>query len=169
MPTPASARAEQAASLLLENLEETARWIAELDAERAAAARRRAELVTSLQSLLRTMAPGPREPLALRLAVLAELPEAPPRTLRGSLRDVIAFLAACETDTIRASEVTRHIRALGNPVKGTYGGATLGKLEATGHVTRIERGIYRINRAHPELMTMRLGERWDASSNQMLR
>ena len=155
MPTPAAARAEQAASLLLENLEETTRWIAELDAERATAARRRAELVLSLQSLLRTLPPAAREPLGLRLAVLAELPQSPPRTLRGSLRDVVAFLATCETDTIRAAQVTRHIRALGNPVKGTYGGATLAKLEATGHVTRMERGIYRINRAHPELIAMR--------------
>ncbi len=86
MPTPAAARAEQGASLLLENLEETARWIAELDAERATAARRRAELVTSLQSLLRILPPGPRERLGLRLAVLAELPQAPSRLLRGSRR-----------------------------------------------------------------------------------
>ena len=158
MAPQAAARAEQAASLLLEELEETARRIAELDAERATAARRRTELVLSLQSLLRTLPPGHREPLGLRLAVLAELPQAPARLLRGSLRDVIAFLAACETDAIRASEVTRHVRALGNPVKGTYGGATLAKLEATGHVTRIERGIYRINRAHPELTPCRVGD-----------
>ncbi len=145
MPTPAAARAEQAASLLLEDLEETTRWIAELDAERATAARRRAELAAALQALLRTLPSDARERLSLRLAAVAERPQAPSRTLRGSLRDVVAFLATCETDTIRASEVTRHIRALGKPVKHTYGGATLAKLEATGHVTRIAHGVYRIN------------------------
>lgn len=144
-------RAEQVASLLLDEIDETTRWIAELDAERASGLRRRAELTTSLQALLRTMEPAVREPLSRRLAVAAGLPGTPSRKLRGSLGDVIAFLAASETDTIRAAEVTRHIRTLGKPVRQSYGGATLTKLAATGHVERIDYGVYRINRAHPEI------------------
>jgi len=63
--------------------------------------------------------------------------------------------AAQEGETVEVSALTAYLKKIGLTQHRRYAACTLGRMARYGLVARARRGLYRINRYHPELMVIR--------------
>jgi predicted transcriptional regulator of viral defense system len=70
---------------------------------------------------------------------------------------ILAYLAARTAETVTVGAVTEHLAAAGLPTVRSHAAITLARFARHGLAARIRRGVYRINRFHPELLSMRQG------------
>lgn len=158
----------RAMPLLLDELETANARMKELDAEFKDMAGRRKRLIASIDNILQTLDAAARDPWIRRYARAAARTPGRPRALRGPLRTAMIYLVDNEHAHIRASELTWYVRRAGHDVDSRYGPNTLRELAASGHVSRTGHGVYRINRLHPELISLRI-ELLDAWKKRLFR
>ena len=157
MNAPAPGRLAHAARLMLDEFEAHRAAQAEIARRHAAARDRGAALVRAIDVVLRGLSPAGRAPLVNRLALIQGRGR-PPVTALGSspaTSAVLAFLAAQEGDTVEVAALTAYLEKIGLTQHRRYAACTLGRMARYGLLARARRGLYRINRYHPELMAIR--------------
>lgn len=116
-------------------------------------------LVRSFDALVRALPPAESRPLLHRLDAI-EGRGAPPGGALGSssvTNAILAYLAAQTAETVTAAAVQEHLAAAGLTTLRAHAAITLARFMRHGLVARVRRGVYRINRFHPELLAMRQG------------
>ncbi len=154
---PGPDRLAQAARLMLDELEAHRVAEAELARRHGAARDRGAALVRAIDVVLRGLSPAGQAPLVNRLALIQGR-DRPPVTALGSspaTSAVLAFLAAQEGETVEVAALTAYLKKIGLTQHRRYAACTLARMARCGLVARARRGLYRINRYHPELMAIR--------------
>ena len=157
MNDPEPDRLAHAARLMLDEFEAHRVTQAALARRHAAARDRGAALVRAIDVLLRGLSPAGQTPLVNRLALIQGR-ERPPITALGSSpasSAVLAFLAAQQGETVEVAALTAYLERVGLTQHRRYAACTLGRMAHYGLVARARRGLYRINRYHPELMAIR--------------
>ena len=147
-----------AARALLSQMETDAERLTRLkrEAERLelALARRRAALDALAPAL-----PAPlRAEVARRAAALGrEADRLTTRRAATAHRALVELLAAWERPIITVAEAQACLQAQGHATGArTYASGALAALQSKGHVAKAGRAVYRINRAHPEMVALRL-------------
>ena len=154
---PGPDRLAHAARLMLDELEAHRAAEAEIARRHGAARDRGAALVRAIDVVLRGLSPAGQAPLVNRLALIQGR-DRPPVTALGSspaTSAVLAFLAAQEGETVEVAALTAYLKGIGLTQHRRYAACTLGRMVQHGLVARARRGLYRINRYHPELMAVR--------------
>ena len=154
---PGPDRLAHAARLMLDEFEAHRAAEAEIARRHAAARDRGAALLRALDVVLRGLTPAGQAPLVNRLALIRGR-DRPPVTALGSspaTSAVLAFLAAREGETVEVAALTEYLQAIGLTQHRRYAACTLARMAHYGLVARARRGLYRINRYHPELMALR--------------
>ena len=156
----------QAVEAVLAEAERHAAWTAELEAEVAAARQRRAQLMASLDGLLRTLGPQAAR-FAPRIAAIADL--APPRPVGnlapdGRLAALKRLLAEWPDETITPQGATEALRQGGFDVAKNYAFNRFAGMVKRGLLVRVGTGRYRVVRTHPEVVGLDLGQRGSVGS-----
>ncbi len=157
MNGPEPDRLAHAARLMLDEFEAHSVTQAALARRHAAARDRGAALVRAIDVVLRGLSPAGQAPLVNRLALIQGR-DRPPITALGSspaISAVLAFLAAQEGETVVVAALTAYLQRIGLTQHRRYAACTLGRMARSGLVARARRGLYRVNRYHPELMAIR--------------
>lgn len=160
-PPPAGLGPEElppAIELLLDDLAGHTDRVSELERALAEARTARADVTMAISPLMRGLTPGLRRRVETRLASLeARTDGEGGRVGRTRLTQAaLTFLGEAEAEEIRASELTWYLRRLGFAVGPRYAPTLLRDWEGRGVVARTGRGVYRINRVHPEVFRLRL-------------
>ncbi len=158
MSTP-PVRLIEACTLILDELAAHRAHEAELTRRFRATRDRGQALVRSLDAAMRAVPPAERRPLLQRLDAI-EGRGAPPSGALGSSpvsNAILAYLAAQTAETVTTAAVQEHLNAAGLTTLRAHAATTLGRFIRHGIVARVRRGVYRINRFHPELLAMRQG------------
>lgn len=147
------------ASGLLDELAAHRRAEAEIHRRRRAARERGINLIRAFDALVRTLPAEEQRPLLRRLDAIEGRAAPPPNALGSTpvTGAVLAFLAAHEAETVTVPALNEHLAALGITEVKTHASITLSRYVRQGIVARVRRGVYRINRFHPELVAMREG------------
>ena len=158
MPTP-PVRLIDAASLILDELAAHRAREAELSRRFRATRDRGHALVRSFDALARALPPAELRPLLQRLDAIEGRAEPPAGALGSSpvTNAILAYLAAQTAETVTTAAVEEHLAAAGLTTLRAHAATTLGRFMKHGIVARVRRGVYRINRFHPELLAMRQG------------
>ena len=158
MSTP-PVRVRDAASLILDELAAHRAREAELSRVFRATRDRGHALVRAFDVLARTLPPAELRLLVQRLDAI-EGRAAPPSGSYGSTpvtNAILAYLAAQTAETVTTAAVEEHLRREGLTTLRAHAATALGRFARHGLVSRVRRGVYRINRFHPELLAMRQG------------
>ncbi len=159
MSAPPPRRLIDAAALILDELAAQRGAEADLARRRTAARDRAYRLLRSLDAVLSTLPPAERRPFVQRRDAI-EGRAGPPAGALGATpvtSAILAYLAAHEAETVTVAEINEHLAAAGLPTVRAHAAITLGRFTRHGLVARVRRGIYRVNRFHPELAGLRQG------------
>ena len=159
MSTPKPLGLVEAAGRILDELAAHRAREAELSRRRTAARDRGARLVRAFDALVRALPPAESRALIQRLDAIEGRAE-PPAGSVGSTpvtNAILAFLAAHDAETVTVAALNEHVAALGLPTVRAHAAITLARFTRHGIVARVRRGVYRINRFHPELLALRQG------------
>ena len=159
MPDPDDGRLAEAASLILDRLAAHRRAEADLARRRTDERDRAHRLARSFDALVRALHPEEQVPLLRRRDAIEGRGAAPAAELGSTpvTSAILAWLAAQDTETVTVPALNEHLRGLGLAHVRTHAAITLGRYARHGIVSRVRRGVYRVNRYHPELMAMREG------------
>lgn len=158
MSTPPP-RLRDAATLILDELAALRARQAELSHHVRTTRDRGQALVRAFDALARTLPAAEQRPLIQRLDGIEGRAEPPAGTLGSTpvTNATLAYLAASTAETVTVAAVTEHLAALGLSTVRRHAAITLARFARHGLAARIRRGVYRINRFHPELLAMRQG------------
>lgn len=158
MSTPPP-RLRDAASLILDELAALRARQAEISRSFRVTRDRGHALVRSFDALVRMLPVAERRPLLQRLDAI-EGRAGPPAGSLGSTpvtNAILAYLAAHEAETVTVAAINEHLGAAGLTTIRSHAAITLARFTRHGIVSRLRRGVYHINRFHPELLSLRQG------------
>jgi hypothetical protein len=146
----------QGVEAVLVEAERHAAWTAELEDEVRAARQRRAQLMDSLDCLLRALGPEAAR-FTPRLAAITD--PAPPRPVGnlapdGRLAALKRLLAEWPDETITPLAATRALAEQGLKIPKNYAFNRFTGMEKRGVLVRVETGRYRIVRTHPDVVAL---------------
>ena len=149
-------RQDRALVNLLDSLDETEKWIADLDRERSEAMGKRANMRISVESLLRSVTYAVKCRHDKRYAELCNRYQPRPRRRSGTMENVLEYLAEFDRRTVRATDIMNYLNALGIETGPKYGSQALQTLAEDEIVGKSGHGTYVVNHNHPELVEVRL-------------
>ena len=145
---------------LVDALERHTARVETLEGELARLRDARRDIMTAIAPLMRHLNAPQRRMVEFSIAA-AEKRAGASRGKVGATRltrAALDFLALSEHDEIRAVELTWYLRRMGFSVAPQYAGTLLKDWTARNVVGKSARGVYRINKVHPEVVKIRLGE-----------
>jgi len=131
--------------------------VAELEGELTALRDARRDIMAAMAPLMRHLNEHERRGVELRLG-MAERRAGARRGRVGATRltrAALKFLALSEHDEIRAVELTWYLRRMGFSVAPQYAGTLLKDWTSRNVVSKSARGVYRVNKVHPEVLKIR--------------
>lgn len=159
MSTPKPRGLVEAAERILDELAAHRAAESELARRRTAARDRGARLVRAFDALARALPPAEARALIRRLDAIESRAGPAPGSVGSTpvTNAILAFLAAHEAGTVTVAALNEHLAALGLPTVRAHAAITLARFTRHGIVARVRRGVYTVNRFHPELMALRQG------------
>lgn len=149
-------RQDKALTHMLDSLDETMKWIRDLDSERREAMGRRGNLRVSIEAMLRAATYAVRCRHDGRFAKLGTVKKERPRKLSGPMGEVMMFLAEFGRQTVRAADITHYLKEIGVQTGAKYASKTLYDLARDEVVTKKGHGTFVVNHSHPDLVAIRL-------------